>query len=781
MISKRFPVLFLLLAITFGGISGISKVVFGASDSGWFEDNDAIELATDQFEQRFGNNDIIAVLVEADDVFAPEVLQMIRELGDQLLVEVPYADEITSLTELELSVGTEDGLAIINPVGNSIPNDPLDLERLKSFVLSRSSVVDKLVSTDAHETWISLSLQEYPDEQDWVEGLDPIYEAGEAAVKVITDPRWESEAYTIKAAGRPYTEFEEKEFMGKEAGLRVLSGLAVMVLLLFLFLRSLRGVLVPVCTTAMAILLVFGIMGHLGIAVDSSLMTLPLLLGMALSVGYSVHLVHAFKKLYQSGIDRKAAVIGAVEKTGWPILFTVLTTMGSMLSFLFIGIAPVRWLGLCCAAVVFTVYLYVILLIPILFSFGRAESRKTVSKIRVGREVQIRRVGTMVLDHPKVVLIASFFIILISLPGILNIQTNIDIFKFMGERVPYIQRVKHISESQLGSYINYNMTVSFDEEDRAKDPEVLKNFEALLENCAAFPLTKKSPSGVPKIFSVLDIIKDMNQTLNGDNPEFYHIPDNQALIAQILFLYELSGGSKTYQWVDEEYSVLRAQVELPRFESTEISRELQELISMGETLFPDAEFAIVGGAVRFAEMNNRMVGAELTSFLIALLVITILLAVVFGSIKTGLIGLIPNISPVLIIGGIMGAFDFQLDMMTMMIMPMLLGIAVDDTIHFINQIKYEFEICGNYREAILRAFSSIAVTLFMTTVILSFSFAAYMFSPVQTMRNIGILTPAGLFTALIADYAITPVLIFMSKPFGKEKEAEIKKIKTISA
>ena len=769
----RFLLIAVLLLITLFGVTGLKKVIFSSSNEGWFDERDNIQLATDRFEERFGNNDTIGVLVETDDVFAPEVLRMIRALGDELLMEVPYADEINSLTELELSVGTADGMAVINPIGDEIPDDPAELEEIKNFILSRTSVVDKLVSSDSTQTWISLSLLEYPDEEDWpVKGLDPMYEAGEAAVRVITDPRWKSGDWTLKAAGMPYTETEEREFMGKEASLRVASGFAVMILLLIFFLRSLRGVLVPVFTTGMGILLVFGIMGHLGINVDSTLMTLPLLLGMALSVGYSVHLVNAFKKLYRTGTPRRQAVIGAVEKTGWPILFTVFTTMGSMVSFAFIGIAPVRWLGLSCAAVVFTVYVYVIMLIPILFSFGRPECRKIANRRSLLGESAFRRLGEEVLTWPVPILFLFSALMILSIPGILGIQVNIDAFKFMGNRVPYIQRVREVAESQLGSYLTYNITISFDEEDRVKDPDVLRRFESLLDTCASYPLTKKSPSGVPKIFSLLDIVKDMNQTLNEDDPEYYRIPESRDLIAQLLFLYELSGGTRTYQWVDEEYAVLRAQIELPRFDSTEISRELQDINQQARLLFPDGEFSFVGSAVQFAEMNNRLVKAELTSFLIALGIIAVLLCFVFGSLKTGLIGLLPNITPVLVIGAVMGAFGFQLDMMTMTIMPMLLGIAVDDTIHFINQIKYEFELCGRYREAILRAYASIGATLVMTTIILSFSFGAYVLSTIQTMRNIGLLAPLGLIAALFADYTMTPVMILLTKPFGKEREGE---------
>jgi hypothetical protein len=132
--------------------------------------------------------------------------------------------------------------------------------------------------------------------------------------------------------------------------------------------------------------------------------------------------------------------------------------------------------------------------------------------------------------------------------------------------------------------------------------------------------------------------------------------------------------------------------------------------------------------------------------------------------------MIPNLMPLVVIGGYMGHFNSPLDMMTMTIMPMLLGIAVDDTIHFINQIKFEFEKCGNYNQAIINAFHTIGKNLAMTTIILCVSFGMFTLSPVANMVRIGYLAPLGLIAALLADYFVTPALIRLTKPFGKEKE-----------
>jgi predicted RND superfamily exporter protein len=215
--------------------------------------------------------------------------------------------------------------------------------------------------------------------------------------------------------------------------------------------------------------------------------------------------------------------------------------------------------------------------------------------------------------------------------------------------------------------------------------------------------------------------------------------------------------------------MLRAQVRIMKFDANEMVKEINTINRIGKESFPGAEISIVGSAAQFAELNKKIVTGELKSLSMALLTIGVLLIIVFGGFKTGLIGMIPNLTPLIVLGGYMGYLNSPLDMMTMTIMPMLLGIAVDDTIHFINHIKYEFEKCGDYEQAILLSFKAVGKTLAMTTIILSATFAMYMFSLVANLARIGMLASIGLIAALAIDFLMTPVLVMITRPFGNER------------
>ena len=798
-LKYRWLCLALLAAVTVAGLLGVKSFKVGSADEDEFTSiRESAKKNDARFKELFGSNDSIVLLFESDDVFKSETLRAIKDIGAELLEKVPYADSITSITDTDITVGTDEGIEVTNPFKDGIPSDPAALQAAKDFILSRKSIVNKLVTKDATETWLVLSLKATPPEEVWSKTSTkaPMYVIGEAAIGIVTDPKYQSAAYTIKPAGLPYTETEEKVVMGQETSKSVGLSFLCMIILLIVFTRSLRGTIVPLFATFFGITTVLGIMGFLHISGKSEMMSVPIVLAMALSVGYSIHLVNSFKTSFYALGKRKEAVIDSIENTGWPLFFTVVTTVVSVLSFLTTDLKPMRWMGAASASMVFAVYVYVSVLIPILMSFGKdiavtpnsvddkagaigiIDTELSAQSLRVAKahskgaeraqklDAWYEQFGRSVIKRRKAIIAAFTLITAACIPALFRIDVNMDSFKFMGLRIPYVKRIYDITQSQLGSYFNYNVMLTFDEDDAVKNPDILKKLDELSALIATFKLTKLN-NGVPKIFSILDIVKEMNQTMHADDPAFYTIPDDEDLLAQLLFLYEISGG-QTSRWVDEEFRTIRMAVDVAGFDANDLAANMERIQEKCTQLFPQADCHLIGAAVQFAELNNKIVFGELYSFLTSLVAIAILMMLVFGSVKMGLIGLIPNIFPVIVIGSIMGYLDIPLDLMTMAIMPMILGIAVDDTIHFTNHTKYLFEKEKSYEHAIFGTLYSIGKTLAMTTIILSATFLVYLICNIDAILRLGVLAAIGLLAALAADYLMTPVLIYISKPFGKE-------------
>ena len=238
-------------------------------------------------------------------------------------------------------------------------------------------------------------------------------------------------------------------------------------------------------------------------------------------------------------------------------------------------------------------------------------------------------------------------------------------------------------------------------------------------------------------------------------------------VAQMLLLYENAGGSEATYWMDYDYKKLRLMVEISSYNSNELQKELEDLQAYASKLFPDAKVTAVGNLPQFTAMQQYLEVGQMTSFLISVVIVAILLMIVFGSIRTGLIGMIPNIAPGIFVGGYLGLTNIPLDMMTATLIPMIIGLSVDDTIHFINHGHVEFDRCKDYRETILSVFRTAGPALVMTTIIMVATFAGFTTSKATQMFNFGFVVFIGLVSALLADLFVTPLLIKKFKIFGK--------------
>lgn len=767
----RWIILGAIILFTAFCFSGLPKLKMANNEEEWFEDWEQVKIDSDRFKEIFGSDDAIMVMVQADDVFAPEVLAGIERLGRRLEEEVPYADKATSIVTAEIPIGSEESIEIKSPFEDGIPSDPAELKAKKDFILSRQSLVNNIVSDDSKESWVILSLENYDG------GVEFAAEnIARPAQKVILEENEKAAgAYTLKPTGMSYSEMEENDVVAQECKTRVLSGFFVMLLCLVIFVRSLRGVIVPLVATVAGIGSVLGLSAHLGFVADSNMITLPILLGMALSVGYSVHFVNSFRMHFRRTGARRDSVVKAVGETGWPILFTVITTIASLISFLFSGIGPIRWVGGISASIVFSVYLYVIVFIPILMCFGKDLERvsaKTVPEpftLRTGATAAdnaFARFGEKVTRRSKIVALLSALVILAMVPGIFKISVNMDYVEMMGNKVPYVERLLSVLSGKLGSLYSYDVMISYDDSDAFKSAEKMKNLEALEEKLGKLKLTKIS-GGKPRVTSACQMLKEINRMFNDDDLAFYALSDDDAVTAQNLVFY-----SDSFEdWFDTEsddFGVTHIHVELAGYDANVIVSDIEGAKSSAKELFPDAKISIVGEVVEYAEMNHKLVSAELKSFSLSFVIIAILLILAFSSLETGLIGMIPNLAPVIVVGGVMGYAGYSLDMLTMTIMPMILGIAVDDTIHLINHIKLQLEKNGDYKEAVVVSFREIGKTMGMTTFILCAMFFMYTFSPMGCLFRIGMLAMIGLASALLADYTLTPALIALTKPFGKK-------------
>ncbi len=764
-IKRRWLIIVIFLAIVAVGFNGLRSLNVESSWENFFLEDDPVLVKSDEFKEIFGNDSFVAILTECDNSFTKKSLELIRELSNELMDSISYAEKITSLTYIEFMMGTEFGMQIEQIVPDIIPSDKQSLEKIRGKAYSKPKIAERLISKDGKLTWIVLKLRTFPEKEIWEKEENPIvpeYLTGAEVEKIISKEKYK--AISPRATGMPYLTYKKQNYFGKEAGKIMGLALILAIIVLIFATKSFRGVIVPLVTSISSIVIIYGSLGYIGYPIDSGMISVPIMLSLAVAIAYNIHIFTFFKRNFFIHGKRKKAIIEAVSEMGWPILFSALTTMGALLTFLIIPMRPLRFVGFATASCVLITFVIVILLMPALLSFGKDRAPHPAFKEKGGRwlDLKLGKLGEFVLAYPKAIIAISAVIIGILIVGATRVESAFDIEKTMGRNIPYVDNLLDISESELGSLYSYDLLIEFQENDAAKYPENLQKLEQVENYAKGFILTKKTTS-------VLNIIKDLNQTLNENNEDFYRVPANENQVAQMLLLYENSGGTESEYWMDYDYKRLRLMVELSTYNSGEAEKEVADIQKMASDLYPDAQVTVVGNLPQFTSMMQYVVKGQVQSFVFALIVIMFLLMIVFGSVRTGLIGLIPNIAPAIAVGGVMGWLGIPLDMMTATIIPMILGLAVDDTIHFINHGQLEFNRTKNYNSSINKTFKTVGVALLLATIIISANFLVYTTSTANNFINLGMLAVVGMFAALIADFFITPILFKWFKIFGKEQ------------
>lgn len=766
LLRVRWWVLAVFAAVMMLAVMGVKKMVVQTSFDDYFIKGDPMLVKTDEFKAHFGNDYFVGVLTECDNHFTTQNLETLRDLSNELLDSLSYVDKITSLTDIEFLAGNEEGMAIAQIVPEVIPKDKAGLDSVKQRAYSKPEVARKLISKDGKLSWIVIKLRPFPADSIWKKEttVSPDILTGEEVDRIIHKPQYAS--LHPKATGMPYVSQQKVVFIGAEMGRLAKFAILISIVVMLIMTRSMRGVVAPFIGTFGGLLVTFGIAGALGLYVDSATSIIPVILAFAVSIAYTF-----FGKRMLIHGRRKQAVVETFTETGWPVFFCGMTTIVSLLSFLIVPIRPVAYIGIHTSLCVLFVMLTTMLVTPVLLSFGRDKKPKpnfTDNSDTRWSGIMVR-ISAFDLHNPKMIL-SVFVLCCVALGiGVWRMEPAFDMERTMGEKVPYVNKLLEVSHSELGSLYSYDLMVEFPEDGQAKLPENLHRLEQLTKLTEEYPLTKRTTS-------ILDILKDLNQTLNDGDRAYYRIPDTEDEVAQMMLLYENAGGTESEYWMDYDYRRLRLMVEMSDYNSGEAERELADIEQRAAALFPGAKITAVGNLPQFTTMMQYLVRGQIQSFLISVLIIGMILMIVFQSVRIGLIGLIPNLFPAICVGGYMGWSGIPLDMMTACIIPMMLGMAVDDTIHFINHAKLEYDRTSHYQTAIRRTFRVVGVAIVTTSVITSAVFAGFMDSCCLQFFNFGWLAVIGIMTALISDLFITPVLVERFHVFGKEKINNSKQI-----
>lgn len=747
---------FIILAailLTVLSVPGVFQLDITVDIADFFLEDDPVIRNQEKFRQQFGNNDFIGVLVESKDIFSRETLELIKLVGERLREEVPLADELISLTELTLD---QTGELPLHFDGTTLVSTKEEVERIRVSYSQNRSLQGVLFTRDHRQAWILLKLDSYPSTAEWAGETTPLFSVGRKAYETVLSI--DSGEARLLATGVPVYAYRKNAEMMEDLVRVLVIGSIVTLILSILILRSVQVVTGTLSVILFSVLCVFGVLGRMGISTDSAFIAVPILLTMGVSIGYTVHVFRFFSIRFQHTGNRKEAVAVALLETGRPILFTAFTTIAALVSFLFVEIRPIQWVGITSASCILVVFLASMLLFPAVLSMGRDRKISSAASPRAGAfEPVLLRFSDWVDRYGRIIIPIFLTAVAVVSYGLTKLDIDLDAEKIMGTKLPHMQDFVLVSRSEIAVNDSLDLVLSMPP-DSFRKIEILKSLEALEHRLKTLPLVKKTDS-------LADIVREINFVMHTRDPAYDMVPDNTNSLQNLYSLTEDFLPEKLREWVSRDYSETRVFIQLSDFSSREIEGVIAEVNRLVEELFPDGTNHYMSGSTyQMATMNQYVTRGLIRSILTALLMITLLMVAVFKSLKLALPAMIPNIFPVMVAGGIMGFAGIPLEFVTMTVAPMIMGLAVDNTIHLVYHIKRSLQKGWNYTDSIRYTFVNVGTPITDTTVILCLTFLVFTVSRVNSVINMGLITCFGLMAAYLADIFVTPVLIRWMKP-----------------
>lgn len=807
--------------LTFGMLS---RFTMEMSLESWFQEDDPAKLSLDRFRQVFGSDDGVYIVYAPDDgdVFSASSLATLRTLHQELdalrlglrtfdddpevQAQMARVQRIDSLYNARYQQAEGDTLRSMRLLQDDFPASPPERETRRQFAHSQESFVLTFMSQDDRfggirfktdfgvvplETASPASNVDLLAEDDWRVGNELAVDTGaEAEQREFAEMQMEEylsfmtalrqiasqEAYQhfrfFYTGNAPMMEFALNN-MKQAAGLMGLMVLAVIGLLWFLF-RSLSAVVWPVTVIICSAFWSIGLLSWLGVEL-SNMVSLSFMLILAVGVADCVHVLSAYVYYRDRGLEHQPAMQAAYRKTGLPIFLTTITTMAGMLALVISDLPQITTFGVNSALGVATAFIFTVFLLPVLLDIWHPYSRLHKKKPRLNAAAQAGKVSRLqaFLNHipgwvtrrSRAVVVSYFALFFLFVFGATQVKVDTNLAELTKEdseiRVTYDLVDTHMMGGQ-----NLEFLLDFSSSDALKQPEVLQAIEKLQEK-----LETAYPEYVVKTFSLADIVKDTHRVMQEGREDYYRVPEDPRLTAQLLTLFDNANPDDRRQLVSDDYAQTHLSVQLRNKGSYEYTRffeairsDLRNSFAPFRTQYPDMQVEVTGSLSLMMELINYISWAQLKSFTFALAIITLLLMVSLGSMQAGLISMVPNLLPAFFTFGVMGLFGIPLDTDTLIIAPLIIGIAVDDTIHFVAHYRDAWFESGDVSAALASTIKEVGQAVTFTTLILGVGFSMLAFSDYLGLAKTGIFGSLAIVVALSSDLLLLPALIAWLKP-----------------
>lgn len=724
-----------------------ARLRIDASSDPLLPTGDPARASLERAVEDFGDDEVYVVAVVCDAVFTPRCLEGLERVGDRLagMQAVRSVSHLMDATRYAY-VADDDRIAI-EPFMQSVPHDPVELARLEREALDDPVYRRTLISDDARTAALNVRFREM-DDGAFIEGG---YDA--AVIRVLEEEL--GVGFEVHVAGRPHVKVAVYRGIASDLmrlGPLVALALAAVLGLLLPGLGRARSVALPLGTAALAVLWTHAAIAIAGLSLDLiTVLLAPMLLAVA-SV-YGVHVMARFEEeRADAGAAAAEAALATLRELRLPSLIACLTTVIGFMALLVSDVPAVRRFGTYGSIGILSATLLALTAIPASLAGSRTPRRPRAfgSAAAEALDAMLSALAENVATHVRGVLFASTLLLVVSVALIPRIVIDTDQLSNFAPDHPVRVDFEAIDARLVGA-VPLFVPVDGGAPGAMRDP-------ALLASVAALQAALDDVPGVRRTVSVLDSLRPLNRAFHADDPAHARIPDSRAGVSELLFMLPRN---ETERLLTLDHARMNVVVRTGLVGSSALLSlaDRIEAVLDATPLEGDAEAVLTGRALILARGADSLARSQPLGVALATISIAVLVSVALGSVRLGLATMVPNVVPLIAFYGLMGAGAATLSLPTSLVGSMALGIAVDDSVHYMVRYGRERRAGASPDTAVRLATRRVGRPIAITSLMLVLGFGIVTASEFATLSEFGALAAFTMAACLFADLVLLPSVL----------------------
>lgn len=746
----RFRAVFiwLIVAMTFFMFQQSKKAELSYTMARLLPSDSETQLDYNYFVERFGERDNIMIIGVQDSTFF-ELNHFLswQQLSDTLR-SIEGVKQVTSISDaVYFTKDTDEKLFLSAKVFGDIKTQKLlnqSVERYKSLPFYKDLFFNE--STYAAAMLVAI-------EEDVLKS-----EARTPLVTKIVDhsqKHFERTNIALHYSGLPYLRVINSELIKQEIALFIFLALLVTAIILLLFFKSYKPVLISILVVAIGVIWSFGTLGLLQYKITILSAIIPPLL-IVIGVPNCIFLINKYHNEFKRHGNKAKSLSRMIRKIGNVTILTNTTTALGFATFILTSSRDLREFGLVASINILAVFILSLLLIPIIFSYLKPPKKKHTQHLdREWMLSVIQKLIFWVTHRRTVVYVWTILLVFFGIVGVFKAKTTGNITDDIPKSSALYQDAKFF-EKHFTSVLPFEIIIDTHRKNGITKLSTLKRLNQLQDTLKTYPSLSRS-------LSVLDVVKFSKQAFYNGNSGFYSLPNSQEknwLLSYTQATKDQQEWSNSY--VDETMQVGRVSVQLADIGTSQMEVLKQKLKKQINEIFEVEKYDVklTGTSVVFLEGTTYLVRNLFISLFLAVLLISLFMAWMFNSFRMVVVSLIPNLIPLLLTAAIMGYFGVPIKPSTILVFSIAFGISVDDTIHFLAKYRQELKARKyNIRSAVLAAIKETGVSMLYTSIVLFFGFFIFIASQFGGTVALGLLVSITLLIAMLSNLVVLPALL----------------------